>query len=606
MLKYLTLLKGNGWRNIALLILSGFSGFATFDGLRAFFADDQAGFLDAETIAALGLSAGIMMTLVATLHAALMPRALFGKMFFIFSYLLFTTLSITFGFAFYWEKMRADQVTEDSFAQSREQISAAVDAMQGRMVGLTEVFQALADYSERRRVEEEERGGTCDVKTRGAGPRMRLRESDAELFAEMARHYRDKASDLEPVLTKLRQLARQTVSDQAAMLREQLSQQVMVANQKAKSPLHQTHQMQLDDRIAKGRSGITTTTGATFQCPDERLENLMRAALGSMDLGTVPMPDIVNTEGSRGKIEAVKRLGHFLLAKVAGVADVSLIDTSRADTGERMETRVALSKELQDDDALPLVLAIIVDFGIFVFALAKARSPLSGLAELGQPGVLPPGLFDGCLARLREGTGILQALAPFRFRYRGYRMIAVPRGVREPDVEAVDALMAYLGKHGLATTKLVASFLVRRSLRQEKSPYADAGSYDTYRLNGELWPELVKESLAGLNEPQAAQPRQDAAPSSKDPAPPHPDPAPSAERPGTPADASTAAAGAETETAEATATAKAGPQGQEQAGLQDEQPRRSPRQGQWRPRPDWDPDAFWHNLRRVKDGGEQG
>ena len=103
------------------------------------------------------------------------------------SYVLCAFISVWLGFAFWYQAIRADGHARETFTPQVTISLEGLKTFEQHYEQLTDIMRDLSDYSSRQAKEERTNGRTCgDFSKKGPGPRMDLRDQDANTFAGFA------------------------------------------------------------------------------------------------------------------------------------------------------------------------------------------------------------------------------------------------------------------------------------------------------------------------------------------------------------------------------------------------------------------------------------
>ena len=172
--------------SVTLFFLNLFAASCTFAGLYDFI---QANYTVDRNISLLGAFAAaviIQLILYVCLIAIVSPRlSLLWHLLALPFYALTLSLTVGFGFGFFWKAWNASFETLRSAETSQTIANNTLSEGQNLLAGIRARFDDLEVYSRNQRDEERAHGKTCGPSGAEVGPRYELRNRDADTFAGM-------------------------------------------------------------------------------------------------------------------------------------------------------------------------------------------------------------------------------------------------------------------------------------------------------------------------------------------------------------------------------------------------------------------------------------
>jgi hypothetical protein len=357
-------LRDLSWRDLATLVLAGYSTAATWWGLHALATLGSAS-LGPWLLVLSGLfTLAIEIILVGSARQLKGEDTMRGRTVMLVPLIGCLCLSTGFGFGAWHRLLWTDAIAEDNAYVQTSDITSYFAGVAGTSAKLRDYSAQLAAHSERMMNIEEEKGGTCGTPSGdGFGDRARLRQSDNRLAAAYPDYFDGRHRDAEAALTAARKIDG-TWGERDAALRDALTTARAVAG----DALLERYKAELGERIS--HTTFVGASGNTFTCHDPQLEVLAGAII---DLEYPSPPTEVasfDPSDARAALEhAFSRLGQRI-----GLVPRRSVDDPVVATRNRQR------------DALALGLAMGVDFLlIWVARPARRRSPTHRMPNLGGP-----------------------------------------------------------------------------------------------------------------------------------------------------------------------------------------------------------------------------
>lgn len=456
--------RGQKWLSISSILLAALSVLswvATYIGVLEFIAASKTELTTALYIV-LGAVVALVQTMIVYILHSLFSRRLpiFLRPFLVLLYLLFSIITVGFGFGFFWKLLSASSETLKSAETSVTIVQSALNRNKDRFENLQFTLRELADYSKKSADQEASTGNTCPSgSARGVGPRQRMRNSDSVRFGS-ARDYVGQRIDrlkaeidgLEPEFLKIAKNDPSTVDRATGThivfmteLNKKLGQTVDNLNDLRKDP----QLLEYRDEFAK-RSEQTTfpdDRGGTFPCPDQKLKNSINGAVRAInDLPQIEPVKIVITEGSHAVAEAIVRLKNTAFALAINCASLVRVCTLPPSAQEIRDARTARSASgdlsnasnldeqqagIGRDDVIPLALAVLLDLGILFVAVIRGTSEQIGTHNSQFIQILNEA-FRQAFGRRATDSELLPPINAVVFDHLGGHYAAVPLNYRDP------------------------------------------------------------------------------------------------------------------------------------------------------------------------------
>jgi hypothetical protein len=386
---------------IFILGFGGLAAYATYDGLYQLIAANAPdGKIDRATDLPIKIFASLMiMMVVYVLYKLRTAQKSLAKLGFAIAYIVITLISTGLGFGFYWKWINSTIVQGNAERDAIANIEGGFETGAQQIRILKEKSKALAEHSKTMEDEEKKNGFTCDKVGKGDGPRQRLRADDALMAGGFEEFVKSNTLFVDPALESLKAKfssvghARDPDAQQKEIvdLNKEIKSMADRFNGFRTSKTLATYQQKAQARLDKKLFEDTPPRPSFFRCPDSVLEIWLSSVLGAIqDLPTLNPASIKTVVGSRATLEAFSRLGNFLLDLTPPVSSIlfrwgftapwlTKIRAPSADTLTASASPSVLeSKGLQRDDLLPLGVAILVDFCLFIATRTQHRIVVKG------------------------------------------------------------------------------------------------------------------------------------------------------------------------------------------------------------------------------------
>ena len=287
-------------------------------------------------------------------------------------YAVLAAISVTLGYGFWFEKMRAHEYAAEILGGQANRTVGSLLRFEATLAPVSTKLGELAEYSSQQAEREAKIGDTCGYDA-GAyrGPRAEQRELDAEMFRSAARHVDTLTARVRASVAAARGIDSVRVSRSAVSKLRGAYEDLEVVQDDPELPLILGR---LRARLDMGRTGFR----GGFDCPDPRLDALISEVLQA-ELPTLPAwvepldpgdPKAVLSFVIDRAVAAAAALPRRLLPSSRSELQAARIEELRA--GPAAAADRAFLK-----DMIPLGWAALVDFLILVFGL-QCRSRAAG------------------------------------------------------------------------------------------------------------------------------------------------------------------------------------------------------------------------------------
>ncbi len=410
---------------LSVLVLCGLAATATLSGMTALFGGGWQGWIFGGSLGVV-----IQVLVVTSLRIVTAPAGLRARGFFAGLYAILVGISVLLGYGFWFDLTAGAGLARETYRAAMGDLLTPLTAFRQAYDDFSRTTAELAQYSTRRAEEERQTGGTCGGgKLKGSGPRQRLRERDAAAFADFARHFADRASDIGRVVDALRsQAAAQAASSHADAVRT-VDTALEDARALAGDLRLEAFRETVRERFAKSAAGFTDPeTGEHFTCPDPALDNKFKA-LAAAKLPALPQARAILFEATHAA--SVQRGLHLVMGFAA-------FDHGR--------------------DTLPLAMGLAVDLLLLFLTLAgraieAAPNAFADLEDKLDPArLLPSGHAAAWLAVVRDGaaSGLAALLEAWGLDDRGRHYLLAPLAGGGTEGGQARRLAAILSAFGLA------------------------------------------------------------------------------------------------------------------------------------------------------------
>jgi hypothetical protein len=527
------------WKKILLVTGLGIlSWIATYVGMLELIEANM-GRVDLLLKVAIAFSVGMLMLMIIwLLDQIFAPINGTIKFLFVLGYLFLTTISVGFGFGFYWKVLESRSEASRSAESAVTQVQSALHGAEARLSQLITTLDALAAVSTKKAADEVATGKSCPNSRPGDGPRRRLREADATRFEFAASFVKQRIgvlkTDVAALDTDLAKVVMQDASTFDAtgtrneFMRElgrKLDRTVTSYNAFRTDP--QLRQLKTDFADRAERTTFSDESGGTFACPDPQLQTALRGAVVAIEqLPEVEKPGIAAVEGAEATIEAFRRLlatmTGLLKFKMPPSADEIREEQKRAvqslEPGKEHAPRLEeVSVGLGQRDWVPLMAAIFVDICLLLVSISRPmnrfvrlESKMKEAQEWPVIEVLSKFHAIHVDETIRRTFEVLRHVV---FNWRGLYYAAIPlNGGDRPGASREENEKAQLEAYLL--NNLFTSFerehifkpvplsmftagYIQKKLRQQRSKYAEVEAFRIFKFNNGAWPEMILSAIMG-------------------------------------------------------------------------------------------------------------
>ena len=527
------------WKKILLVTGLGIlSWIATYVGMLELIEANMGG-VDLMLKVAIAFSVAMLMLMIIWLLDQIFAPINGGiKLIYVAGYIFLTTISVGFGFGFYWKVLESRTEASRSAESAVTQVQSALHGAEARLSQLVTTLAALSTVSTKKAQEEITTGKSCPNSRPGDGPRRRLREADATRFSFAESFVKERIgvlkADVKALDTDLAKVVMQdastfdTTGTRNEFMRElsrKLDRTVTSYNAFRTDP--QLKQFKADFADRAERTTFSDEKGGTFACPDSQLQTTLRAAVAALDqLPDVTKPGIAAVEGPEATIEAFSRLlatmTGALKFKLPPSADEIRDEQKRAIQSLEPGTPSASSAAkvavgLGDRDWVPLMAAIFVDICLLLVSISRPMNRFARLeTKMKEAQEWPVIEVLSKFHAIHVDETIRRTFEVLRhvvFNWRGIYYAAIPlnggedRAASKEDNERAQ-LEAYL-LNNLFTSfereqifKPVALSMfttgsIQSKLKQQRSKYSDVEAFRIFKFNNGAWPEMILSAIMG-------------------------------------------------------------------------------------------------------------
>ncbi|MEZ5926349.1 MAG: hypothetical protein R3D57_18420 [Hyphomicrobiaceae bacterium] len=527
------------WKKILLVTGLGIlSWIATYVGMLELIEANM-GSVSLPLKAAIGFSVAMLMLMIIWLLDQIFAPINGGiKLIYVAGYIFLTTISVGFGFGFYWKVLESRTEASRSAESAVTQVQSALHGAETRLSQLITTLDSLAAISTQKAADEVATGRSCPNSRPGDGPRRRLREADANRFSFAASFVKQRIgvlqSDVKALDTDLAKVVMQDASTFDATgtrnefmrgLGRKLDRTVTSFNAFRTDP--QLKQFRADFADRAERTTFSDEKGGTFACPDQQLQAALRGAVLAIDnLPDVTKPGIAAVEGPEATIEAFRRL----LATMTGALKFKLppsadeirdeqkraiqsLEPSAAPASRNDEVAVGLGQR----DWVPLLSAVFVDLCLLLVSISRPMNRFVRLeTKMKEAQEWPVIEVLSKFHAIHVDETIRRTFEVLRhvvFNWRGVYYAAIPlnggeeRGVSKEENERAQ-LEAYL-LNNLFTSfereqifkpvplSMFTAGYIQKKLRQQRSKYAEVEAFRIFKFNNGAWPEMILSAIMG-------------------------------------------------------------------------------------------------------------
>ncbi|MEL6297842.1 MAG: hypothetical protein AAFQ45_04660 [Pseudomonadota bacterium] len=540
------------WKKVVLIVgLGTLSWVATYIGMLELIQANM-GSLTLATKVVIGFSVAMLMTMIIwLLDQMFAPLPFSTKVAYLFGYIFLTTISVGFGFGFYWKVLESRSEATRSAESAVGQVQSSLTAAGSRLGQLQSTLAELTAVSSAKAIEERERGTSCPNSRPGDGPRRKLRDDDAARFGYASNFVKGRATSvkqelraLDGDLKKITSRAPSTIDPKTgtrnAFLRD-LSRklELTAAGFNAFRTDPQLRQIRSDLDQRAGQTIFPSGRGdRTFSCPDPQLQAALRGVVRAIDqLPTLGKPHIATVEGSEAVIEAFRRLTATMMGALAfrlpPSADEMRELQKRAireaeNSGAQPKVIAATEGGLAKRDFVPLAIALFVDICLLLVSIGRPMNRIDNLlprmrsAERG-----PVYQILSKFSDIHADPDVRRKFELFRhvvFDFNGDYYIAVPLDAPRDDGSTVRAKLqqeAHLLANLFASFEnekifsrvvnpLLSTKAVQKRLKRQGSSFANAKAFRVYRFRSGAWSEIILGAVMGAARRAELQRRQQA------------------------------------------------------------------------------------------------
>lgn len=396
------------WKSILLVIgLSILSWISTYTGMLELITAN-AGQISTIYMVAVGFAVAMLQLMILFVLDSLFSKRFYKTDFgvrksvfalfplYVAGYIFLTLISVGFGFGFYWKYLEARSASTISAESSVAQVQALLQRGQSQLEQLQTTLGTLARISTERAEVERTQGGTCPGSRPGEGPRMRLREADAQKF-QFAQQF--VGSRIESVQTDMARLTTQlqkilnndpSVIDPKTGTRNVFMREL---NRELRLTIARFNALRNDPQLQALRDDFAQRAeqtefpdgrGGTFRCPDPALRSALLGVVRAIDqFPTMEPPEISIVEGPAAVVEAFRRLtttvfGLLQLQLPPSPEELRQLRAKQAQGIAEAERPFSEQPGLGPRDYIPLSIAIFVDFCILLVSINR---PISAFRE---------------------------------------------------------------------------------------------------------------------------------------------------------------------------------------------------------------------------------
>lgn len=520
--------------------LGALSWVATYVGMLELIQANM-GTLGLGTKVVIGCSVAMLMTMIVWLLDQLFaPLPFTTKLAYVFGYIFLTMISVGFGFGFYWKVLESRSEASRSAESAVTQVQGSMVAAAARLDQLSTTLINLTEISQKKAIEERERGTSCPNSRPGDGPRRRLRDSDAARFSYASNFVSGRLAKikaelkgLDAALLKITSGDPSTIDPKTgtrnAYLRS-LSHKLELTTSRFNAFSSDPQLKQIRTELDKRATTTIFPTGrgsGTFSCPDPQLQTALRGVVRAIDqLPELQKPHIATVEGSEAVIEAFRRLGATfqgaLLFDLPPSADEMRELQKKAvrkaeNSGSKTEVVTTLQGGLSKRDYIPLAIALFVDLCLLLVSIGRPMNRMDGLVprmRMAERG--PVYQILSKFSDIHEDEGLRKKFEVFRhvvFDFNGDYYVAVPldaprkRSVDEQkrllqEAHLLGNLFASFEKEKIfarVINPLLSTRVIQKKLRRQGSNFADSQAFRVYRFRDGAWSEIILGAIMGAS-----------------------------------------------------------------------------------------------------------
>lgn len=349
----------------------------------------------------IGFSVAMLMVMIIWLLDQLFkPHAASIKLAYVAGYLFLTTISVGFGFGFYWKVLESRTEASRSAESAVSQVQSSLNGASIRLAQLQSTLAQLSDVSEKKSELERTKGTSCPNSRPGDGPRRKMRAADAAKFSFAAEFVAGRVGaikqdikaldgDLAKIVKKDPSIVDTKSGTRNAFMRSlgrKLDMTVAGFNAFRTDP--QLKQLRSDLAARADKTVFQVAGGRSFTCPDPQLQQALRGAVRAFDqLPVLDKPKIAVVEGSEATIEAFRRLtatlqGALTFKLPPSADEMRALQQKAIRQAVSKSDRAKLATEtagLSSRDYVPLAIALFVDLCLLLVSMGRSTNRIENL-----------------------------------------------------------------------------------------------------------------------------------------------------------------------------------------------------------------------------------
>lgn len=526
------------WKKVILIVgLGALSWVATYIGMLELIQANM-GTLTLSTKIVIACSVAMLMTMIIWLLDQLFaPLPFATKAAYLVGYVFLTTISVGFGFGFYWKVLESRSEATRSASSAVTQIQGSLVTAASRLDQLTQTLTGLTTLSSAKAVEERDFGTSCPNSRPGDGPRRKLRDDDAAKFGFASEFVAGRAGAVKTDLASLDGALKKIATGDPSTFGQDGTRNAFMKGLERKLELTATkfNAFRSDPQLRQIRADLdqrstqtifpTGRGNATFSCPDPQLQTALRGVVTAIDqLPTLAKPSVATVEGSEAVIEAFRRLSATFFGVLAfnppPAADEMRELQKRAvrqaeNNGGTAPVATGMAGGLTKRDYIPLAIALFVDLCLLLVSIGRPMNRMENLVP--RMKAAEQGPIYQILSRfsdIHRDPEIREKFEIFRhvvFDFNGDYYVAVPLnapGKHNPEeaeellqqAHLLANLFSSFEKEKIFTrviNPLLSNGAIRRKLRRQGSSFSDAEAFRVYRFRDGAWSEIILGAVMG-------------------------------------------------------------------------------------------------------------
>jgi hypothetical protein len=405
-------------------ILSLISFIATYSGLSGMIQGQDPGSL----FVAFSLTLAIQLLIVWAVIHVKSPIGLSKRAFWLTIYFVCVFFSVGFGYAFWFDLLRASDHAMDHFAAESHRVLGDFARVEQAYDGLNDIAENLAKHSEDLAKDEKEKGNTCGRSAAGDGVVMRFRQEDQKTFEQFKDAFVEQRNALGQSIEDLRnQLTDVSVENQRAKA-DAINEGIRKINAFRNDPLRSSFQERLIIRVEEGEQGIKREGKPAFKCPDGMIVSAKTTVL-KMEFPQIAEVRVFDPANRNASVNfAFSRLIELVQGLATGLnplqqAQAQVVPATANNRGDDRGVSPL------DPNTLPLVFGLAVD--LLLLLTANGFKP-------DRPSVVPPeGPSDpGVRAQF-------DVLDHYTYARGGYHYLVAPFPIQSEGDRAIHRLIEY-------------------------------------------------------------------------------------------------------------------------------------------------------------------